>query len=76
MLSESCPSINCVVVVDLKMIGPFETLELAADVFDGIEYDIDWTVGRTSSELTPRPTRTMISENYAVENKKKIEHER
>jgi hypothetical protein len=31
-------SVICVVVVDLKTIGP---REFAADVFDGIEYDID-----------------------------------
>jgi hypothetical protein len=33
-------SVICVVVVDLKMIGPVER-EFAPDVFDGIEYDID-----------------------------------
>jgi hypothetical protein len=31
-------SVICVVVVDLKTIGP---REFAGDVFDGIEYDID-----------------------------------
>lgn len=62
VLSESGPSVNWVVTVDRKTIGPLEALEFPPDVFDGKEYDIDWTVGRTSSELTPRPTRTMISE--------------
>jgi hypothetical protein len=33
-------SVICVVVVDLKTIGPVER-EFRADVFDGIEYDID-----------------------------------
>jgi hypothetical protein len=31
-------SVICVVVVDLKTIGPFDR---APDVFDGIEYEID-----------------------------------
>ncbi len=31
-------SVICVVVVDLKTIGPFER---TPDVFDGIEYEID-----------------------------------
>ena len=31
-------SVICVVVVDLKIIGPFDR---APDVFDGIEYEID-----------------------------------
>ena len=33
-------SVICVVVVDLKTIGPVER-EFLADIFDGIEYDID-----------------------------------
>ena len=52
---------HCVVVVDRKTIGP----ERPVAVFDGIEYDSEWPEGRVSSELTPRPMRTMISENCA-----------
>jgi hypothetical protein len=66
--SDACESVICVVVVDLKTIGPFDRT-FPLDVFDGIEYDIDWG-GRVSSELTPRPMRTMISENCTEEKKK------
>lgn len=52
---------NCVVVVVRKTMGPFER---EAEAFEGIEYDIEWVLGRVSSELIPRPIRTMISENY------------
>ena len=51
---------NCVVVVVRKTIGPFER---DAEVFEGIEYDNEWAPGGDSSELIPRPIRTMISEN-------------
>ena len=60
VVSESGPSTNWVVVVDRKMMGPFEALVF---IFEGIENDIEWLVTRASSELTPRPMRTMISEN-------------
>ena len=64
VLSVSCVSVNCVVVVVRKTIGPFERVP-PLDCFEGIEYDNDCTVGRVSSELMPRPMRTIISENYA-----------
>jgi hypothetical protein len=66
VVSESGPSTNWVVVVDRKMMGPFEALVF---IFEGIEYDIELFSGRGSSELTPRPMRTMISENWAEEEK-------
>jgi hypothetical protein len=50
-----------------KTIGPFEPCEFPGVSFEGIEYDSEWPVGRSSSEATPRPTRTIISENYAEE---------
>jgi hypothetical protein len=62
VLAVSCVSVNCVVVVDRKTIGPFERAPLVVRDFEGIEYDIDWAA-RVSSELIPRPIRTMISEN-------------
>ncbi len=62
VLAVSCVSVNCVVVVDRKTIGPFERAALPVKDFEGIEYDIDWAA-RVSSELIPRPIRTMISEN-------------
>jgi hypothetical protein len=61
VVSVSCVSVNCVVVVVRKTIGPFERVPFPA--FEGIEYDIEWELGRVSSELIPRPIRTMISEN-------------
>jgi hypothetical protein len=61
-------SVNCVVVVVRKTIGPFER---DAEAFEGIEYDIEWELGRVSSELMPRPIRTMISENCIRGKKKK-----
>jgi hypothetical protein len=69
VLSVSCVSVNCVVVVERKTIGPFEREPapppVPVDPFDGIEYDIECAVGRVvSSELMPRPMRTMISENW------------
>jgi|SRR6266478_303239 len=70
VLPVSCVSVNCVVVVDLKTIGPFDRA-LPEDVFEGIEYDNDWAVGRVSSELIPRPIRTMISENCGRGEKKR-----
>jgi hypothetical protein len=72
VLSVSCVSVNCVVVVVRKTIGPFERVP-PLEVFEGIEYDNDCTVvGRVSSELMPRPMRTIISENYAEAKKGKI----
>ena len=65
VLSVSCVSVNCVVVVVRKTIGPFERVPFPLEFFEGKEYDIDCTVGRVSSELMPRPMRTIISENYA-----------
>jgi hypothetical protein len=59
--------VNCVVVVVRKTIGPFER---DAEAFEGIEYDIEWELGRVSSELMPRPIRTMISENCIRGEKK------
>ena len=49
--------------------GPPERDERPPDVFDGIENEMDCTVRRVSSELIPRPTRTMISENCTEEQK-------
>jgi hypothetical protein len=60
VVSVSPASVNCVVVVVRKTIGPFE---FPGEVFEGIEYDIEWVLGRVSSELMPRPIRTIISEN-------------
>lgn len=60
MLWVSCVSVNCVVVVVRKTIGPFER---DPEGLEGIEYDIECTLGLVSSELIPRPIRTMISEN-------------
>jgi hypothetical protein len=60
--------VNCVVVVVRKTIGPFER---DAEDFEGIEYDIELALGRVSSELIPRPIRTMISENCARGEKKR-----
>lgn len=65
VLSVSCVSVNCVVVVVRKTIGPFDRDPFAVEAFEGIEYDNDWADGRVSSELMPRPMRTIISENYA-----------
>lgn len=74
-VSVSCASVNCVVVVVRKTIGPFERDPCAVDAFDGIEYDIEWVDGRVSSpELTPRPMRTIISENYAEAKKREKKH--
>jgi hypothetical protein len=64
-------SVNCVVVVDRKTIGPFDREPFALKLFEGIEYDIDCADGRVSSELMPRPMRTIISENYAEGKKNK-----
>jgi len=61
--------VNCVVVVERNTIGPFERDELPPDDFDGIENEMDCMVRRVSSELMPRPTRTMISENCTEEQK-------
>jgi hypothetical protein len=61
-------SVNCVVVVVRKTIGPFER---EAEDLEGIEYDMELLVGRVPSELIPRPIRTMISENCARRKKKK-----
>lgn len=71
VLSVSCVSVNCVVVVDRKTIGPFEREPFVVVAFEGIEYDIEWADGRFSSELMPRPMRTIISENYAEAKKGK-----
>jgi hypothetical protein len=65
--SQSRPSVNCVVVVVRKTIGPFGFFVFPGDIFEGIEYDNERLVGCASSELTPRPTRTIISENCAEE---------
>lgn len=48
---------------------PVDRDEWPPDVFDGIENDMDCMVRRVSSELIPRPTRTMISENCTEEQK-------
>jgi hypothetical protein len=61
--------VNRVVVVVAKTMAPFDRDVLPADVFDGIEREMDCMVRRVSSELTPRPTRTMISVNYTEEQK-------
>jgi hypothetical protein len=71
VLSVSWVSVNCVVVVVRKTIGPFERVPFPLEFFEGKEYDIDCTVGRVSSELMPRPMRTIISENYAEAKKGK-----
>jgi hypothetical protein len=70
VLSVSCVSVNCVVVVVRKTIGPFEREPFAVDAFEGIEYDIEWADGRFSSELMPRPMRTIISENCSPRRRK------
>jgi hypothetical protein len=62
--SESGASVNRVVVVVAKAMAPFDRDVLPADVFDSTESGMDCMVmRRVSSELTPRPTRTMISVN-------------
>jgi hypothetical protein len=60
---------NCVAVVVAKAMAPFDRDVLPADVLDGIESEMDCMVStqRVSSELTPRPTRTMISVNCTEE---------
>jgi hypothetical protein len=70
VVSVSCVSVNCVVVVVRKTIGPFERVPFAEEAFEGIEYDIELELGRVSSELIPRPIRTMISENWSRGEKK------
>lgn len=70
--SGSCKSVNCVVVVVRKTIGPFERVPGCVEIFEGIEYDREWeVVARASSELIPRPMRTIISENYIQPRRKK-----
>jgi hypothetical protein len=69
----SSVSVNWVVVVVRKTIGPFERDPLAEEGFEGIEYDNEWVLGRSSSELIPRPIRTMISENCTRGGEKKRE---
>jgi hypothetical protein len=76
LIVVSCVSVNCVVVVVRKTIGPFERDGFPEEIFEGIEYDdIEWALGRVSSELIPRPIRTMISENCARgENKRETKN--
>lgn len=68
VVSVSCVSVNCVVVVVRKTIGPVR--DPFPEVFEGIEYDNELAPGRVSSELMPRPIRTMISENCVRGEKK------